>query len=237
MIPKIIHYCWFGKGEMPALAKMCINSWKKYLPDYELYLWSEDNFDINSNDYVKEAYQSRKFAYVTDYVRLYALYHVGGIYMDTDVEVIKSMDQFLHLPAFSGFETDKMIPTGLIASEKGGFWASKMLEYYTNRHFLSSDGTHEQITNVTVITNMMTDYGFIPNNSYQTCNGIFHLFPKDYFCPKSQLTLKIEKTENTCCIHHFAGSWLPQQAKLKRKIRKLIGSKIFLFMYKLKHNK
>ena len=102
MIPKILHYCWFGKKKLPALAKKCIASWKKYCPDYELILWNEDNFDLNSNTYVREAYDSGKFAFVTDYVRLWALYRYGGIYMDTDVEVIKSLDKFLVHPAFSG---------------------------------------------------------------------------------------------------------------------------------------
>lgn len=100
MIPKIIHYCWFGRGKMPELAERCIASWKKHLPEYQYILWNEDNFDITSVPYVKEAYEARKFAFVTDYVRLYALYHFGGVYMDTDVEVLKPLDRFLDLPAF-----------------------------------------------------------------------------------------------------------------------------------------
>ena len=113
MIPKVVHYCWFGRGEMPELAKKCIASWKTFLPDYQIKEWNEDNFDINCNQYVKEAYESRKFAFVTDYVRLYAIYTEGGVYMDTDVEVLKTLDPFLHHHAFSGFETDGNVPTGM----------------------------------------------------------------------------------------------------------------------------
>ena len=119
MIPKIIHYCWFGRGEKPSQAQMCIESWKKILPEYQLKEWNEDNFDINQNRYVREAYENRKFAFVTDYVRLYALYNEGGVYMDTDVEVLGSYDSFLHHHAFSGFETDGNVPTGMMAAEKG----------------------------------------------------------------------------------------------------------------------
>ena len=117
-IPKVILYCWFGRGEKPELAKKCIESWKKYCPDYEFKEWNEDNFDIHSNKYVEQAYNARKFAFVTDYVRLYALYYEGGVYMDTDVEVLKPIDEFLKHKAFSSFENNNTIPTGLMASEK-----------------------------------------------------------------------------------------------------------------------
>ena len=156
MIPKIIHYCWFGRGKMPELAERCIASWKKHLPEYQYILWNEDNFDITSVPYVKEAYEARKFAFVTVYVRLYALYHFGGVYMDTDVEVLKPLDRFLDLPAFSGFESDKEIPTGIMASEKHGEWAQEMLTYYgDDRHFVLPDGTLDMTTNVAIIGGMM----------------------------------------------------------------------------------
>ncbi len=108
MIPKLIHYCWFGRGEMPELARNCIASWRKLLPDYELMLWNEDNFDVDSLKFTRQAYAKRKFAFVTDYVRLYALKHYGGLYMDTDVEVVRSLDPLLDLPAFTGFECDDL---------------------------------------------------------------------------------------------------------------------------------
>ena len=119
MIPKKIHYCWFGRGEKPELAKKCIKSWKIYCPNYEIIEWNEENFDINSNQYLKEAYENKKYAFVTDYVRLFVLYTQGGIYMDTDVEVIKPLDEYLHHEAVSGFENTTQIPTGLMACREG----------------------------------------------------------------------------------------------------------------------
>ena len=128
MIPKKIHYCWFGRNPLPESAQKCIASWRKYLPDYEIKEWNEDNFDINVNLYVKQAYESRKFAFVTDYVRLYALASEGGVYMDTDVEVLKTFDPFLHHHAFSGFENNNYVPTGMMASEKNGKWVTELLD-------------------------------------------------------------------------------------------------------------
>ena len=225
MIPKKIHYCWFGKGKMPELALKCIESWRVNLPDYELKEWNENSFDINSNFYVKEAYESRKFAFVTDYVRLYALYTEGGIYMDTDVEVLKNLDSFLDLPAFSGFEDNMHIPTGIMAAEKGSIWAKWQLEYYSGRHFLLPDGTLDLTTNVDIIGGLMEEKGFILKNGLYNFQNIITIFPKDYFCPKSHTTGKIELTENTYTIHHFAGSWKSSSDRLKRRIGHLIGVK------------
>ena len=225
MIPKKIHYCWFGKGKMPELALKCIESWRVNLPDYELKEWNENSFDINSNFYVKEAYESRKFAFVTDYVRLYALYTEGGIYMDTDVEVLKNLDSFLDLPAFSGFEDNMHIPTGIMAAEKGSIWAKWQLEYYSGRHFLLPDGTLDLTTNVDIIGGLMEEKGFILKNGLYNFQNIITIFPKDYFCPKSHTTGKMELTENTYTIHHFAGSWKSSSDRLKRRIVHLIGVK------------
>ena len=133
MIPKKIYYCWFGGKPLPKLAKKCIKSWKKFLPDYEIIECNENNFDLNCCDYVREAYDNKKYAFVTDYVRLYMLYKEGGIYMDTDVEVLKNLDCFLNEKAFSGFENEKYVPTGLMASEKGNEIIGELLNYYDNK--------------------------------------------------------------------------------------------------------
>ncbi len=208
MIPKVIHYCWFGRGEKPGLAQRCIASWKKYLPDYEIKEWNEDNFDIGQNRYVKEAYEARKFAFVTDFVRLYALFHDGGVYMDTDVEVIGSFNPFLGHPMFSGFETDGNVPTGMMAAEKGSQWAKDLLEGYARRTFIKPDGSMDMTTNTTMITNYMLKKGLVLNNTFQEFPGLCAMYPADYFCAKDHRTGVIHRTGNTICIHHFAGSWL-----------------------------
>jgi hypothetical protein len=222
MIPKTIHYCWFGKGQLPDLAIKCITSWKKYLPDYEIKLWNEENFDVNAIPYVKEAYFSRKFAFVTDYVRLFALYTEGGVYMDTDVEILKNIDQFLNTPAFSGFETDDCIPTGIIGAEKNSLWAKEQLDYYCNISFIKSNGAYNLKTNVQIITENMSILGFIPNNKFQIINNYFYIYPKDFFCPKSHETGIVTITENTYCIHHFSGSWL-KISIFEKKMTKIFG--------------
>jgi hypothetical protein len=236
MIPKIIHYCWFGRGKIPVLANKCINSWKKYLPDYKLMLWNEDNFDVNIFPYTKEAYKAGKFAFVTDYVRLCVLYEFGGIYMDIDVEILKSLDDLLTLTAFSGFETKKDIPTGIMASEPKGTWIKELLYYYPGRHFIQSNGMYDLTTNTQIITCIMAKGGFIPNNQYQVYNNCMHLFPTDYFCPKGRTGI-INITENTYCIHHLAGTWNPWYRKVKTFFfRKVLGTKIEDKLVRLKRN-
>ena len=243
MIPKIIHYCWFGRGEMPTLAKKCIASWKKFCPDYELRLWNEDSFDVNSHPFVKEAYEARKFAFVTDYVRLWALVKEGGIYMDTDVEVLKPLDEFLSLPAFSGFETESSVPTGIMASEKNGIWIKDLLGYYEGRHFILQDGRMDMTTNVMIITNMMRGGGFRFDNTKQDFQGMVTMFPKDFFCPKSWETGEIRLTANTYTIHHFAASWHSRRERIYYWTKRRFGARaayavslMFLFFRNPKKN-
>lgn len=228
-IPKVIHYCWFGKGEKPDLAKKCIESWKKYCSDYEFKEWNEENFDINSNEYVKQAYESRKFAFVTDYVRLYALYNEGGVYMDTDVEVLKPIDEFLKHKAFSSFENNNMIPTGLMAAEKGNEWIKDLLDEYNDLKFIDEDGNMDLTTNVTRITNLTKEkYGLKLESSFQDLkDGIVTMYPYDYFCPKDWTTGEINLTDNSYTIHHFSGSWHTAEekefeAKYREKLKKYL---------------
>lgn len=223
MIPKKIHYCWFGGKELPELAKKCIESWKKYCPDYEIIKWDENTFDINSNIYVKEAYQAKKYAFVTDYVRLYALYTQGGVYMDTDVEIIKNIDNFLENKSFSGFETEVTIPTGIMASEANLSIFKELLDYYTNRHFIKANGELDLTINVITITEIMQQRGLKLNNTLQTVND-FTLYPKEYFCPIEYSTRKANITENTYTIHWFAGSWVSNKEKIKMKVYKIAKS-------------
>lgn len=205
-IPKIIHYCWFGGNPLPELAVRCIESWKRFCPDYEIRRWDESNFDLNCCRYVREAYDARKYAFVTDYVRLYALTGVGGIYMDTDVELVKPLDGFLHHQAFSGFEDETRIPTGIMACEKGFALFGYLLDHYDDARFLREDGTPDTTTNVETITAMCLERGFVPNNQFQILDG-FALYPRDVFCPVDHQTKNLRTTENTVAIHWFAGSW------------------------------
>jgi len=220
---------------MPPLALKCIASWQKFLPEYTLRLWDEDSFDINSVPYVREAYKMRKFAFVTDYVRLFAIHQDGGIYMDTDVEVIKPLDDLLFLPAFSGFESDNEMPTGIMASEKDGTWVKEMLQYYNSeRHFILPDGSLDMTSNVLIISKLMSDNGFKLHNSYQVYKNCMHIFPKDYFCPKSRTGI-ITLTDNTYCIHHFAASWHSKGELLQRYLfREILGPAITDFLVRSK---
>lgn len=212
MIPKTIHYCWFGRNPKPPLAKKCIKSWKKYCPDYQIIEWNEDNFDIAAAPlYVRQAYEAKKWAFVTDYVRLHALITYGGIYMDTDVEVIKPLDGFLHHSAFSGFETAQHVPTGIMACQKAFPLFDQFLHYYDEIPFLNPDGMPNLTTNVAIMTEICLQHGLIPNNQYQEIEG-FALYPKDVFCPLTY-SMELKKTNNSVTIHWFAGSWLTQEQK------------------------
>ncbi len=227
MIPKVIHYCWFGGNPLPPLAIKCIKSWKKYLPDYEIKEWNEDNFPLEDYIFAKEALENRKFAFVSDVARLHALKYEGGIYMDTDVEVLKPLDDLLGHNAFSGFENDDFVPTGIMASEKGSRWATELLDYYNEKPFVNSDGTLETTSNTYIITQMMKEKGFVMNNTFQEIEGYVTFYPNDYFCPKSYKTGAIELTENSYCIHHFAKSWIPKDKRwrniLKMKMMNIFG--------------
>ena len=142
MIPKIIHYVWFGKNSYPELTKRCIESWKKYCPDYELKLWNEENFDLSDCQFAREAYEEGKYAFVADYVRLRVLYEYGGIYLDTDVEITKKLDEFLSRHAFLGFEDEKNISTGIMGCQKHNLLFGELVDYYNNRSFKKEDGTY-----------------------------------------------------------------------------------------------
>ena len=220
MIPKTIHYCWFGRGEKPRLAKKCIDSWKRFCPDYEIIEWNEDNFDVNCISYVKEAYENKKYAFVTDYVRLYALYTQGGIYMDTDVEVIKPLDDYLDNRAFSGFESEEYVPTGIMGSEASLPIFKELLEDYDNKRFVLEDGSLNFQTNCQYITSILIKHGLILNNSKQIIAG-FTLYPSDFFCPYENETGRMNKTENTATIHWFNKSWVDRDKRIVSRITKI----------------
>ena len=216
MIPKVIHYCWFGGNPLPKSAIKCINSWKKYLPDYEIKEWNESNFDINMMPYTREAYEMKKYAYVSDVARFWVLYHEGGVYFDTDVEVIKPMDDIIEAGAFMGIEdlgvegeTFPNIAPGLgLAVEARHPFYQKILDHYQNCHY------YDQVTKVpyslTVVehcTELLIKDGIKPTNKFQTVSGI-NIYPIDYFCPLEDATGILTITENTRAIHWFSKSWI-----------------------------
>lgn len=230
MIPKKIHYCWFGGKPLPELAKRCINSWKKYCPNFEIIRWDESNSDLNICPFVKEAYDAKMYAFVSDYIRLYALYNEGGIYMDTDEETIKPLDTFLSEKSFlhfeEGFTKGFKIGAGIMGSEKNMKWISENIEYYSNQHFLNKDGSYDTTTIGTIIARNLSKYGFILNNKLQTLSCDLTLYPTDYFCPVSCKTRTLVLTKNTHAIHHYTGSWVTQPKK-SSFMRRLIGDNLY----------
>lgn len=228
MIPKKIHFCWFGKNKKPELVIRCVASWKKYLVDYEIIEWNEDNFDINSNLFVKEAFCAGKWAFVSDYVRLWALYNYGGIYLDSDVEVIKSLDEFLEYPAFGGFSgayevtNNVEIPSAVMGAEKGNLWLKYLLDYYKDRKFILPDGAYDMVTNAAIITRMSEDL-FEPNNKKQTMKlGEVELFPMEYFEPINPVNNIDVFSENSYCIHWHNCSWMTKNSSRGKILSKII---------------
>ena len=213
MIPKIIHYCWFGRNPMPEFAQDCIDSWHKYMPDYEYRLWNEDNFNVYEFPYTREAYEKGRYAFVSDVARLKALSDYGGLYLDVDFEVYKSFDNLLHLKAFAGFEGSKHSPVmmGVIASEADGEWVNEQLLAYHGRHFVVN-GKEDLTTNVQFVSRSMQKNGFVPNGIEQDYKDL-HIFPVEYFCPRLT-TGEYKKTEHTYCEHKGeTSSWAKNTLK------------------------
>lgn len=225
MIPKIIHYCWFGRGEKPKLAKRCISSWEKYCPDYKIIEWNEDNFDVNCNAYTKWCYENKKYAFLSDYVRLLVVYEHGGIYFDTDVELIRNMDFLLKDQAFFGFETDVMdvsnpknadINSGLAyGSVASGLALHAMLKEYEPL----LDGQHGVVMCPELNTAALEKLGLKRDGSYQKFSW-GTLYPKDYFNPYQSTTGRLNKTQNTVSIHWYMGSCLTNKQKIRAAISK-----------------
>ena len=224
-IPKKIHYCWFGKGQKPDIVNKCIQSWRKILSDYEIIEWNEENFDINSNEYVKQAYESGKFAFVSDYVRLYALYNYGGIYLDTDVEVFKRFDDLLDNDSIWGFEQENYIATSTIGAAKGNKIIGEFLSLYKDRQFTKEDGSYDDLTNVAIVTKMLEEKGLKMNGKYQKIDGAT-FYPQTYFSPYDYINCRKFITDDTYCMHHFYKSWLPYKTRLKGKIKCILANLI-----------
>ncbi len=239
MIPKIIHYCWIGGAPLPELAEECIASWKKYMPEWKYMEWNESNFDIAAAPlYVRQAYEARKFAFVSDYVRLWALERYGGLYMDVDFEVFRPFDDLMDkYPAFAGYEGSKRQPVmmGVIASEPHGAWVRDMLDTYENREFLRPDGSLDMTPNTSYFSNRLESQGFIANGAEKDVwvkNMFFlHVFPAHYFCPVLTTGEDI-RTEETYCEHKGESSWAKQT--WKGRLLKCISPRMRTELIKLK---
>ena len=234
MIPRKLHFCWFGRESMPELAEKCIASWHQFMPEWEYILWNEDNFDVRSVPYAAEAYASKKYAFVSDYVRLWALEREGGIYFDVDFEVFKPFDDLLQWRAFAGFEGSKFLPIrmGVLGSEAHGVWVSEMLGYYQNRHFVKEDGTFDLTTNVQFMSAKMRENGFVQDGKEQDYKDL-HIFPVEYFSPR-QTTGEYFRTENTYCDHIGLNSWSERKSGWKDKVGKVVGAKALIQLIKMK---
>ena len=236
MIPKKIHYCWFGEKKMPQDVLDCISSWHKFMPDWEYKLWNENTFNIKTCPYSHEAYEAGKFAFVSDIARLQALHNEGGLYLDTDVEVFQSLEPLLQHKAFAGFEGSKHKPMGtcVMASEAGGEWVTEMLESYQERHFRKPDGTLDLTTNVQFITSLMAANGFRQDGTEQDYKDL-HVFPVDYFSPR-HTTGEYIRTGNTYCEHKGLASWGDHKRGWKGAVLKLVGQKTMTRLIKLKRH-
>lgn len=220
MIPKIIHYCWFGRNPKPKLMQRCIKSWEKYCPDYKLIEWTEDNFDIeHAPQYVRDAYREKKWAFIADYARLAALSEIGGIYLDTDVELIDSLDQFLNCDGFTGTEDGWYVSAGVMGCVKGHSVINQFKETYNNISFYNSDGSLNTTTIVVMMTDFFVNKGYVHEDVTQVIGG-FTIFASPYFYPLSVVDGVMRKTKDTVAIHWFAGSWVPEERKRKQKKRR-----------------
>lgn len=249
MIPKVIHYCWFGGNPLPESAINCINSWKKFLPDYEIKEWNEDNFDVNMIPYTQEAYQAKKYAFVSDYARFWILYNHGGLYFDTDVEVIRNMDHIIGQGAYMGIEklnpricdvnTSSMVNPGLgLGVEKLNPIYKEVIEYYNQLHWCDENGIQLEGTVVHHTTAILRRHGFLPQNKLQIIDGIY-IYPSDVFCPMDSTTGITVITPNTVSIHLYTCSWLDQKSlrfrlhKLKNRLIGILGEGIVLKLSRL----
>lgn len=251
MIPKKIHYCWFGGNPLPELAVKCIESWKKHCPDYEIIEWNESNFDVDAALFTKIAYKEKKYAFVTDYARLFIILNSGGIYLDTDVELIKNLDDLLDQEAYVGTENFGALinPGSGFGAVKGSKIIAEFLNVYHNKSFENADGVLNMTPITCLLTPVLKEKGWKEDNSKQTIGGIT-VYPTEYFCPKDYDNI-LKVTDKTYSIHHFSGSWIDddmkknneKQAKMSKRygikvglifsyVRKVYNRKGFFFLLK-----
>ncbi len=236
-IPKIIHYCWFGGSEIPERDKRCIESWKKFCPDYEIILWNEDNYDVTQIPYMKEAYDAKRWGFVPDFIRMDLVYRYGGIYMDTDVELLRPLDDLLDLPAYVALEAESnCISFGCgFGAEKGAPILKKLCDYYRTLKFVNADGSLNLTPNPIIVTEYLKDKGYTFTPGVIGKMDEFTVFPEEYFCPQVFSSGQIQITDKTYSIHHYHASWQTESEKLAlqeyRRYTKLFGEKCGNLIY------
>lgn len=234
MIPKIIHYCWFGRGPKPADAVRFIEGWKRLHPDYRFIEWNEDNFDVGCCAYVRQAYERRKFAFVSDYARGKALLEMGGVYLDTDVELLAKLDPFLQHEAFLGFEEGNQVATSTIGCRPGHPIVRAYLSQYNHRSFIQPDGSLDMTTNVVVLNRILVANGMRPDGSMQTLPGGTVCYPKQYFSPLDYVRFIDHRDVRTVAVHHYQHTWGGPLARAKKHIARglsrLVGPSAFAWL-------
>ncbi|GHU74396.1 glycosyl transferase [Spirochaetia bacterium] len=226
MIPKLIHYCWFGCNSIPDDNASYIAGWKKQHPDYEFRFWNEANFDVNTAKFTAQVSETKKWGFIVDYMRAWCVFKFGGIFLDTDVEIIKPLDDLLENNiCFAGFESNKFVnPGSIFAGEKGCHIAQELMDFYAEYSFIKADGELSLTASPVIFTEILQKYGLKQNNTYQKF-GVFTAYPQDYFSPKDFITGKINITANTYSIHHYAMSWFSDlEIFLINRRRKITGS-------------
>lgn len=248
-IPKIIHYCWFGGAPKPESVQRCINSWKKYCPDFEIREWTEKDFDVTQNEYTRQAYEAKMWGFVPDYIRLWIIYHFGGIYLDTDVQIVRSFNDLLANAAFAGFErgTGNYVALGLgFGAEAGNPFILEHMQQYDNLSFINPDGSYNKKPSPQYTTEILLRHGLDRDGEEIQYLDHITVYPTEFFCPKSFSTGLIERTSNTFSIHHYDASWFTDEDKAElernwnrarvayirntpfRMLRRLLGTERYL---------
>lgn len=222
-IPKIIHYIWLGNNPLPKITQRCIESWKKFCPDYEIKKWDESNLNIDINKYCRQAYDANKYAFASDVLRFYVLKQEGGIYLDVDVELLKPLDDYLHHSCFTGFERSNSINPGLIMGcEKNHKDVSELFDMYNNETFINNDGTYCLKTICDRTYEYFSKFGLKCDNSIENVSQTV-IYPTEYFNPTDLDTQKVSITNNTVSIHHYCASWYTKKMKFKRGLKTFLN--------------
>lgn len=240
MIPRVIHYCWFGGGAFSELEEKCVASWKKYCPDYEIVRWDESNYDVHKCKYMSQAYDAKKWGFVSDYTRLDVVYTYGGIYLDTDVELVKSLDDILNNEFFCGLESETTVNFGLgFGAMAGHKLLAEMMRKYERLSFLRADAMCDLTPSPYYQSLVLRENGFVLDSNGIRRDGV-SIYPRDYFNPKSWQTGEVILTENSYSIHHYTMSWYTEgQKKLRIKTQRIMrrysprAAKVLIIPYRV----